>query len=90
MSEQPFAKLFYSEKYGQILVKLGRDPDDDDAPEIRLFVRPKGLGVCEQSIGFPNTDDGYNQAQACFDKIDQKHAEEGAAKVCFLIDGPVD
>ncbi len=38
-----FAKLFEFEGLGQVLVMLDRG---DDGPEVRLYFKPDGLGVC--------------------------------------------
>lgn len=38
-----FAKLFEFEDLGQVLVMLDRG---DDGPEVRLYFKPNGLGVC--------------------------------------------
>ncbi|HEP9000241.1 TPA: hypothetical protein VDU89_006973, partial [Pseudomonas aeruginosa] len=38
-----FAKLFEFEDLGQVLVMLDRG---DDGPEVRLYFKPDGLGVC--------------------------------------------
>lgn len=52
-----FAKLFETEEYGQILVKLDASPDEHE-PEVRFFVNPPGLGVCSFAAGYPDSDKG--------------------------------
>lgn len=75
-----FAKLFETEEYGQILVKLDSDPDDH-APEVRFYVNPPDLGVCSFAAGYPDSDEGWDAAQAYFDKCDLEMAVSAAAKV---------
>lgn len=70
-----FAKLYNDTPHGQILVKLDTDPDDGN-PEVRLFSRPPGMGVCSLALGFDDTDAGWEIAEATFDNVDEKKAIE--------------
>lgn len=63
-----FAKL-YEGDFGQVLFVC--DTDDDGAPSVKISVMPDGLGVCTATIGFPDTDEGYDKRDAYFDKIDE-------------------
>ncbi|EKF8202512.1 hypothetical protein PBR95_000485 [Pseudomonas aeruginosa] len=66
-----FAKLFEFEDLGQVLVMLDRG---DDGPEVRLYFKPKGLGVC--SVACSNFPGGEDEQW--------DHAESGfAPKFCF-------
>jgi len=76
----PFAKLFETEEYGQILVKLDASPDEHE-PEVRFYVNPPGLGVCSFAAGYPDSDEGWDAAQACFDKCDLEMAVAAAKEV---------
>lgn len=76
-----FAKLFESPKYGQILVKLDTDPVDF-APEVRVYVKPKHLGVCSCAIGFQDDDQGWDLAEKALDEADLTLCE-GAIKALF-------
>lgn len=67
-----FAKLFESEKYGQILVK---NDDEDGVPQLQVFFQPEGLGVCRSAITFTEDDDGYDKCDAAFEKCDLELAE---------------
>lgn len=50
-----FAKLFEFEDLGQVLVMLDRG---DDGPEVRLYFKPDGLGVCSVACSnFPGDED---------------------------------
>lgn len=72
-----FAKLFESEKHGQLVVI--KQTDDDGSPEIRLFVLPDGLGVCSVAVGFK--DDSEQSCDACeeiFEQFDMEAAESVA------------
>lgn len=56
-----FAKLFESEKYGQILVK--KDTNDDGDPELRFYFSTPHTGVCSVAMVFPDTEDGHDGAE---------------------------
>ena len=68
-----FAKLFYSDQYGQILVKFD---DGDNGPEVRFYFKPNNLGVCSCALEF--TDDekdiAWDKAETAFNKIDYDSA----------------
>ncbi len=68
-----FAKL-YGDDDGQVLVKLGAS---DTGPEIRFYFQPPDLGVCSVAVGFKDTDEGWDKAEAVFAAT----TEEGARKV---------
>jgi len=68
-----FAKLFETER-GQILVKI--DTGEGDAPEIRFYVSPEGLGVCSVALTYKDSDSGWDTAEKSFEKIDQAMAME--------------
>ena len=70
-----FAKLYETEEYGQILIKI--DTGTDDYPEIRYYFEPKNLGVCSVAVSFDNdTDEAWERAEAMFDKVDADTAKE--------------
>jgi hypothetical protein len=69
-----YAKLFDSAGYGQLLVKLDRSPEGD-APEVRFYCSPPGLGVCSMAMGFTDDDNGWDAAEAAFEKVDCAMAE---------------
>lgn len=50
-----FAKIFETEKYGQILLKF--DANENGNPEIRAYIQPKDLGVCSLAASADNDDD---------------------------------
>jgi hypothetical protein len=77
MSPQ-FAKLYADEKIGQILVKL--DSCESSKPEVRFFFQPENLGVCSFSLGFEDSDEGWDAADAAFDKVTQESAVELVSK----------
>lgn len=82
----PFAKLFETEEFGQILVKLDASPDEHE-PEVRFYVNPPDLGVCSFAAGYPDSDEGWDAAQACFDKCDLQMAVAAAAEVYKTTEG---
>ena len=71
---EKFAKLYEVEGIGQILVKI--DTADDECPEVRFYVMPDGLGVSTKSFVWPNTDEGWETAEAYFDDITEESAIE--------------
>lgn len=69
-----FAKLFYAEDTGQVLVILF---DGRQGPKIALCFNPQGNGVGQLELNFPNSDAGRAEAQEVFrDKIDETAALE--------------
>jgi hypothetical protein len=75
-----FAKLFGPET-DQVLVKLDAAPDSG-APEIRIYFQPPGLGVCSFALGFDDTEDGWDKAEAAFQKMDEDEARLGIKAAC--------
>lgn len=79
-----FAKLFESEKYGQLVVI--KQTDDDGLPEVRLFLLPENLGVCSIAISF--VDDSEKSCDECrriFEEFDMEKAESMAQQVVNYI-----
>lgn len=74
-----FAKLFESEAYGQILVKV--DANDKGEPEVRYFFQPEGLGVCSCAASFTDDDAGWDKAETLFAAVDVAQAEVMVAGV---------
>ena len=68
-----FAKLYETEEFGQILVKLDQS-DGDYVPEVRIYFVPEGLGVCASSVKYEDSDDGRAAAEKYFNEIDQSTA----------------
>ncbi len=71
-----FAKLFQSNKYGQILAV--RQDNDEGIPELRVNVHPDGLGVCSIALSFSDEDkdEGYEKRDDAFEILDLETAEE--------------
>lgn len=66
-----FAKL-YETNIGQILVKM--DASEEQKPEIRFFFEPEGLGVCSTAMGFPDTEEGWDNQLILFNSVDEDQA----------------
>lgn len=64
-----FAKLFQSEKYGQLVVIT--QGSDDGLPELRIFMQPAGYGVCSMGLLYEDSD----KREADFKKVDLAWAE---------------
>lgn len=83
-----FAKIFESENYGQLLVKIDTSPEDS-TPEVRYFFEPEGLGVCSIAYSFADTDLGWEQADALFANDDLQKIESTVSAFCNLHSGGV-
>ena len=69
-----FAKLYETEEYGQILVKI--DTNDETNPEIRYFFEPKNLGVCSVATAFKDdSDKSWDSAELIFNDVCEKKAK---------------
>ena len=73
-----FAKLFESDRFGQILVVMDRG---DDGPQVTFSVEPTNLGVCSMAPGFDDTDEGWDRAEKLLTECDQAMAEKMAASI---------
>ena len=73
-----FAKVYETEKYGQILAKIDlADPKDKSGAEVRFYFQPKGLvGVCSVARFFPDTDDGWDNSDKFFWNLIKKSAKK--------------
>lgn len=74
-----FAKLYETEKYGQIVVIL--QSDDEGDPEIRFFCQPPELGVCSVAFSFED----WDTAEEVFDEVGQEQAEVAAKQMSDLL-----
>src|SRR5579859_5483453 len=83
MSKKPFCKLYETEQ-GQILVKL--DAGKDEAPEVRFYAQPEGLGVCSHAVTYADSDAGWDRAEAQFAQIDQAKAMEVVRPIFAMAD----
>ena len=68
-----FAKLYETDEFGQILVKLDQS-DGDCVPEVRIYFEPENLGVCSTAFKYKDSDDGWDKAEKYFNEIDQSTA----------------
>lgn len=69
-----FAKL-YGPDNDQVLVTIDVGAADN-RPEVRVHFQPEGLGVCSTALQFPDTDDGWNKADAAFAAMDEEKARK--------------
>lgn len=75
-----FAKLFGAPD-NQVLVKLDADPESH-APEVRIYFQPPSLGVCSFALGFPDSEEGWDKAEAAFAAMDEAEARRGIQLAC--------
>lgn len=70
-SRLPFAKLFDTETYGQVLVML-KDQDDADGLEVQFTWDPgmDGLGLSKTAVQYQPTPEGDADAKAFFARVD--------------------
>lgn len=71
---EKFCKLFESEEYGQILLKLDHAEDKEGA-ELRMFVQPPDLGVCSFALFYGDEDADWDRAEKALADMDQTKAE---------------
>jgi hypothetical protein len=69
-----FAKLYESNRFGQILVKIDTD-SDEGRPEVRFYFKPKGLGVCSAALIFADSDQGWELAEEAFQQLSLEKGE---------------
>jgi hypothetical protein len=72
-----FAKLFDSEKHGQILVKSDTG-GDEYKPEIRFYFESNNprFGICSIALTYTDDDGGFDKRDAAFETIDLLFAEK--------------
>lgn len=68
-----FAKLFVIDGIGQVLVKLDMK-DEDGTPEVRFYTQPDKFGVCSIAAGYSDDDEGWDEAESYFNRIDERQA----------------
>jgi len=78
-----FAKIFDSEKYGQIVAMVG--VEEDENPSVRFYAKPESMGVCMNSHVFQDTDEGYTDRDKLFESVDLARAEEAVSPIFALI-----
>lgn len=71
---EDFAKLFRFEGIGQVLVNLD---EGDDGPEVRIYFRPEGLGICSTAFRFKEDENEseWDKAEKAFTLVDEEIAE---------------
>ena len=82
MAEE-FAKIFDVENVGQILVL--HKGNEDNAPEVRFFLNPEGLGVCSLAVTASDTDGGWTCMEELFDSMDEEKALAGVKPMLGLL-----
>ena len=80
--QDDFCKVFKIPGIGQVLVKF--DVDEDHAPELRVYTKPQGLGVCSAAFGFPDSDEGWDKAEGSFAEMDEERAGNIARSICEM------
>lgn len=68
-----FAKLYGTDD-DQVLVMLDTNQDGD--PCVRFSCKPEGVGVCTFSMGWDDTDDGWDKAEQYFANVDEEKARQ--------------
>jgi len=69
-----FAKIFDSEKHGQLLLK--EDVSEEGNPELRLYFQINGESVCSVALHFKDNEDGWKRADAAFAEFSLELAED--------------
>lgn len=82
-----FAKLFESEKYGQILARL-TDNEETGVPQISVYCHPGDpLDVCETTIKFDDNPDGLKRRDEVLEKMGLEMVEVIADEVFKIAEG---
>lgn len=71
-----FAKTFDTPDHGQVLLK--RDANDDGRPELRWYAEPPAFGVCNIAVVFADSDEGWDAAEAGFNRMAMADAIKAA------------
>ena len=74
-----FAKLFESEKYGQVLFVL--DVGRDGGPTITVSCEPKDYGVCSITTKFEESAEGWEDAEDLLNMTELEHADAWAKQI---------
>lgn len=82
---EKFCKLFETEEYGQILVKL--DMNTEDSPEVRIYFQPEDLGVCSVALTHDDNDEGWERAEKSFNSVDEEKAKTIVGKLVVALRG---
>ncbi len=81
-----FCKYYASEMFGQIVLIIQRGDEGD--PEVRMFFQPlEGLGVLTLAYKYPDTEEGWDQAEEWFNNCTEKTAEYHVSKVMSMWQG---
>ncbi len=83
---EKFAKLFESEKLGQLVVL--NQTNDEGAPEVRIFFTADGLGVSSMAFSFHDTEKCQNNADTLFSDMKLEYWEKlvgGALTECGVL-----
>lgn len=69
-----YCKTFKNKRFEQIVVM--RRQDKDGGPEVRLYFKPEGMGVCEFGIGFRDDTpgDASKRMDKAFNSLDGQEA----------------
>ena len=74
-----FAKLFESDKYGQICV-VSKSDNDEGAPEVRVYFKLPDFDVCSVALVYQDTDEGWNRREKTFTDFSLEQGEAMIAK----------
>lgn len=73
MKSEQFAKVFDTEKYGQILVMKDRNSEGNFSINVHICIDGGNMNI---AIGFDDTDEGYESRERLFEKVDIDFAEK--------------
>ena len=72
-----FAKVFYSDLYGQLAV-IKKPNNEDESPDITVFIKPEGHDVCHADIHYDDDSKGRQSRDYDFDKMQLEDVERVA------------
>ena len=71
-----FSKTFNSEIYGQVVIIQQSSNKANSGDEVTFFFKPQQLGVCNASMHFSDTDEGYALADKYFNNLTLEETEK--------------
>lgn len=78
------AKIFNTKAYGQLCAI--RYSDEEGRPEIKIFCEPPGVGVCCLSVGFNDSERGWDLQREGFENLTEEIAIATAKPAFQLVD----
>ena len=73
MKSEQFAKVFDSEKFGQILIMKDRNTEGNPSLNVHICIDGGNMNI---ALGFTDDEEGYEKQERLFGKADMEFAEK--------------